>query len=186
MRCTQILFAFLLTLAAVPLCALGQPSSSGDWVGMSRDSIEAKRSPSSEDWQVKIDEEDTYCVEWDLIGTRYCYNFTDDTCWGYAVTDLRDTKEDALKEVIRASREWGEPIRYFADRTEVSSIDQAISLADPVAKVVFPSIDGVGMVWSLNTEPREDSGSTGGRYTSSKRYVGLKYLGDVYAKNYWR
>jgi hypothetical protein len=162
---------------------------------MNRDSIEAKRSPASESWQdetgsegwqVKADEEDMYCVQFDRFRFAYCYDFTDDTCWGYTHLDLHDSKEDALKEVITASREWGEPIRYFADFTEVSSIDQAILLADPVAKVVFPSIDGVGMVWSFYTEPKEDAGDLGGRYTSTTRYVGLKYLGDVNAVNYWR
>lgn len=185
MRYPQILLAFLLA-APFQFCASGQPANSDHWIGMSRDSIEAKRSPSGENWQVKTDKEDTYCVEMDLIGTRYCYFFTGDTTWGYGVTDKRDTKENAMKEVIKANRKWGEPIKYFADRTEVSNLEQAVSLADPLAKVVFPSIEGVGMVWILNTEPREDSGPKGGHYVSLKKYVGLKYVEDVYQTNHWR
>jgi hypothetical protein len=90
-----------------------------------------------------------------------------------------------MKKVIKMSRKWGEPIAYYADRMSVSSIDQAVSLADPIVRVVFPQINGIAAVWGMNVNPREPN-SLGHRYTHSVRYVDVSYARELPTIDYWQ
>lgn len=176
-----LLFTLISFLLAV--VAHGQPDNSGYWIGMSRDSIETKRTGGG--FETTSEDESGACYQMDVIGTRYCYQFIDSEVRSYSVTDLRDSREGAMKKVIKMSREWGEPIAYYADRTSVASVEQAISLADPIARVVFSPINGIAAVWVMNVEPKEPN-LQDQRYTHMVKYVEVSYARDLPTRDYWR
>jgi len=154
---------------------------------MSRDSVESKRADLKEAFdsaEKVVDKEDMLCYDVNLLNTRYCYQFVNEICRGTSTTHRKENTKDALKKVIKLRRSWGDPISFYADRTKAENMEQAVTLADHMAKVIYPANNGIGIVWMLNPNPKEE-GTTGGRYRYAVRYIEVAYANALLTTNYW-
>ena len=171
-------------LAVLTLPASAQPA---DWIGLSRDSVESKRGDfikAFDNAEKAVDKEDMLCYDVKLLNARFCYQFVDEICRGTTITNRKQNTKDALKEAIDLERSWGNPTQFYADRTKVDNVEQAVTLADHMAKVIYPANNGIGVVWMLNPNPKEE-GTTGGRYRYAVRYIEVAYANALLTTNYW-
>ena len=82
--------------------------------------------------------ENGFCYEWDLMDRRVCNFFSESgKLESHTETHKSASVNDLGKEMNEIGREWGNPVAYYADQSEVSSWDQAVRLADRKSKVVY-------------------------------------------------
>jgi len=173
------ILALLLTIPS-----FGQPGRSGDWLGKTRQEIHESR--DKDGFEVETKKEDVECYDFELVKTRYCYWFVSDVVRMWSESDIQTRKKDALKEAYKMKKKWGQPLAIIADRTEVENLDQALRLADPMVRVIYPSVKRVGAKWWFDVEPDEEKSEAFGQYTFTKIYIDVSYASEVSSRNYWR
>lgn len=176
--------SFLIILAVlVALPAMGQGS-----IGMTRAKITSSMANyekmEGDTFEKTKDTGVELCYQ-TFSHSKQCFYFVGDTCRAEKDINLHNTRE-RVKEAARAAEDVWEPVKYLADTTEVESIDTAALTADPMAIAVFePDEDGIALVWSYDTEPKEP-GESGGKYTYSRTFIDLSYIDQLPQKNHWK
>ena len=85
------------------------------------------------------------------------------------MTHISASVQDAGKKIVDMQRDYGDPIRYVADFTEVNTWDQAVALAENTITVEFPTVDGTRHKLTIRTYTYEGDERGSIRYATTSQ-----------------